>query len=476
MRRRPRSRSATMEARMSTDDAQEAVEDVQAPSVPRPRSGRHAMRRKPVMQRIQVPVGRALALTAVPTALLMGGMSARMAVAADKGASTSTPDAAATTGSGTSGANCGPTTSGKGSTGPSASASPSSSASPSASPSSAASSAATQNGGTRSGSGTPSAAPSGSASNSTPSTAASPSATPSASSSSSPPSLLDILDPLHLLHSAATPSAASSSASSTSVVGGVSKAVSGVTNSVAGKDSTVGKTVGKATGTVSGAASALGGTVSSAASTASDPGKLAGSLAGAAASAASGSSSTASSSQNCDISKMAAPNDLTAGEFPDVTWNLKSSQLKLYNATFHGVVTVQTAAGPKRVLKFTADAVDIGDLKMNAYEGADGNETLHIDGGPGSTSTMRTTGGQQITMYVTQLTGTIAGLEGIPLPPLLRVTLTPDTIPAWLYNLIGDLNLKLQLTLDNADIDQVGQTGGNLTIPGFHGYGVPGKP
>jgi hypothetical protein len=42
----------------------------------------------------------------------------------------------------------------------------------------------------------------------------------------------------------------------------------------------------------------------------------------------------------------------------------------------------------------------------------------------------------------------------------------------WLYDTAGKLGLKLQLSLTNADIDQAGQTGGKLIIPGIHGYGT----
>ncbi|WP_329249160.1 hypothetical protein [Streptomyces canus] len=38
---------------------------------------------------------------------------------------------------------------------------------------------------------------------------------------------------------------------------------------------------------------------------------------------------------------------------------------------------------------------------------------------------------------------------------------------------IGNLGLKQQLGLVDADIDQAGQTGGQLLIPGIHGYGTP---
>jgi hypothetical protein len=146
---------------------------------------------------------------------------------------------------------------------------------------------------------------------------------------------------------------------------------------------------------------------------------------------------------------------------------MKGSRLELRDLLFDGVVTVDTAAGPKRVLKFSAAAVTIRDLKMAVPVGP---QIQHIDGAPRSTSTLR---GDHITMYVESLTGTLSGVEGIPVPPALRLHLTPDTVPEWLYDTVGKLGLKLQLDLDEADIDQAGQTGGELVIPGIHGYGTP---
>ncbi|MET7783915.1 hypothetical protein ABZU94_38905 [Streptomyces mirabilis] len=146
---------------------------------------------------------------------------------------------------------------------------------------------------------------------------------------------------------------------------------------------------------------------------------------------------------------------------------MKGSRLALHDLVFHGVVTVHTAAGPKRVLKFSATAVTIRDLKMAVPVGP---QIQHIDGAPGSTSTLR---GDDITMYVESLTGTLSSVENIPAPPVLRLHLTPDTVPEWLYDAIGKLGLKLQLSLNDADIDQAGQTGGRLAIPGIHGYGTP---
>ncbi|MEU1440844.1 hypothetical protein [Streptomyces mirabilis] len=177
--------------------------------------------------------------------------------------------------------------------------------------------------------------------------------------------------------------------------------------------------------------------------------------------------STTKATSTCDISGLKAPEDTSAGRFAAGAWNMKGSRLRLRDVVFGGVVTVDTAVGPKRVLKFSAAGVTIRDLRMSVPVGP---QIQHIDGAPGSTSTLR---GDRITMYVESLTGTISGAEGIPLPAVLRLHLTPDTVPEWLYDTVGKLGLKLQLGLDDADIDQAGQTGGELTIPGIHGYGTP---
>lgn len=177
--------------------------------------------------------------------------------------------------------------------------------------------------------------------------------------------------------------------------------------------------------------------------------------------------STGGTSRTCDISDLKAPEEHEAGRFSAEAWNMKGSRLELHDLVFGGVVTVDTAAGPKRVLKFSAGSVTIRDLKMAVPVGP---QIQHIDGAPGSTSTLR---GDGITMYVESLTGTLSGVEGVPVPPVLRLHLTPDTIPEWLYDTVGKLDLKLQLGLDDADIDQAGQTGGKLSIPGIHGYGTP---
>ncbi|MFI9169251.1 hypothetical protein [Streptomyces lincolnensis] len=175
----------------------------------------------------------------------------------------------------------------------------------------------------------------------------------------------------------------------------------------------------------------------------------------------------AHNARTCDISDLKAPDDRRAGRFSAEPWTMRGSRLDLHDLVFHGVVTVDTAAGPKRVLKFSATTVTIRDLRMSVPVGP---QIQHIDGAPGSTSTLR---GDEVTMYVESLTGTLSSIENLPTPPVLRLHLTPDTVPEWLYDTVGKLGATLRLGLNDAEIDQAGQTGGELAVPGIHGYGTP---
>ena len=89
---------------------------------------------------------------------------------------------------------------------------------------------------------------------------------------------------------------------------------------------------------------------------------------------------------------------------------MKGSRLELRDLVSGGVVTVDPAAGSKRALRFSAAAITIRDLKMAVPVGP---QIRHIDGAPGSTSALR---GDHITMCVESLTGTLSGLEGVPIP------------------------------------------------------------
>ncbi|MFI2610618.1 hypothetical protein [Kitasatospora sp. NPDC018619] len=177
-------------------------------------------------------------------------------------------------------------------------------------------------------------------------------------------------------------------------------------------------------------------------------------------------SGTPTENPDCDVDARG----LTAGAaapghvVPEQNWTLKTSRLALHGAAFHGVYDVRTPTGSKRVLKFVVDSVDIDNLDMSTLEG--NGVTFHVQGGPGTTSTMRK---GPITMYVERLSGHLSKVLGLPIPiDLGEITLTPDTLPRWLYDLIGAIPIPLDLELTGVTAKQAGQFGGTLHIPGMH--------
>jgi hypothetical protein len=170
-----------------------------------------------------------------------------------------------------------------------------------------------------------------------------------------------------------------------------------------------------------------------------------------------------------DTSGLQARIESGAGVIPMQTWTLKSSRLALHQVVFGGVVEVRTNTNVvKRVLKFTAQSIDIGDLDMSTIE-YNGKllRTTHVKGRAGSTSTMVD---GPIVMYTESLTGHLSKVEGLPVPDLGAITLTPDTLPKFLYDLIGKLPVKLELEMTGVKAVQAGQFGGTLHIPGMHIY------
>ncbi|MFJ5233623.1 hypothetical protein ACIQBJ_27465 [Kitasatospora sp. NPDC088391] len=148
---------------------------------------------------------------------------------------------------------------------------------------------------------------------------------------------------------------------------------------------------------------------------------------------------------------------------PDQNWVLHSTRLALHGSVFNGVYDVTTESGTKRVLKFTTDSVDIENLDMSTIQIP--GLTFHVKSRPGSTSTMRN---GPVTMYVESLSGHLAAVYGLPI--LIDpgpITLTPDTLPKWLWDLLGAIPIPLDLTLTDAKAVQAGQFGGDLTIPGM---------
>ncbi|GAA4864879.1 hypothetical protein GCM10023235_49000 [Kitasatospora terrestris] len=176
-------------------------------------------------------------------------------------------------------------------------------------------------------------------------------------------------------------------------------------------------------------------------------------------------SASASVGPNCLVSTKglaaaAAPGDHVV---PEQNWVLHSSRLALHGSVFNGVYDVKTPTGTKRVLKFTTASVDIENLDMSTIEVP--GKTFHVKSRAGSTSTMRS---GPITMYVESLSGHLSAIYGLPIPiDLGEITLTPDTLPKWLWDLIGTVPIPLDITLDDAKAVQAGQFGGTLKIPGM---------
>jgi hypothetical protein len=115
-------------------------------------------------------------------------------------------------------------------------------------------------------------------------------------------------------------------------------------------------------------------------------------------------------------------------------------------------VDIKTQAGTKRVMKFTADSIDIGDLHQTVdNRDAHGNIVTHtqIKTAPGSTSTID----GPVTMYTEKLSGNMFGL--------LPITFTPDFPPPIQID---------KVFFTNATVDQAGQFGGTLSMKGLHSF------
>lgn len=176
----------------------------------------------------------------------------------------------------------------------------------------------------------------------------------------------------------------------------------------------------------------------------------------------------ATADPNCavDTRSVAAQKAAGGDVVPEQNWTLHSSRLGLHGAVFNGVYDVRTPTGTKRVLKFTVASVDIENLDMSTLEG--NGKTFHVKGAPGSNSTMR---GGAVTMYVERLSGHLSKLLGLPIPiDLGQITLTPDTLPRWLWDLIGAVPIPLDIEMTGVEAVQAGQFGGTLKIPGMHLY------
>ncbi|CCK27367.1 hypothetical protein BN159_2988 [Streptomyces davaonensis JCM 4913] len=136
---------------------------------------------------------------------------------------------------------------------------------------------------------------------------------------------------------------------------------------------------------------------------------------------------------------------------PDDPWFLNASSLLLKGADYQGIVKVKTANGTtKEVLKYViSDGTDIGDLHQTVKDPQSG-KTYHVQAGAGTTSTIRD--GKTI-MYTESISGNLLGL--------IPVTFSPENPPPLNIPLIYFTKVKVQ---------QAGQFGGTLHVPGLHQF------
>ncbi|MFD0152175.1 hypothetical protein ACWGQ4_32400 [Streptomyces sp. NPDC055721] len=131
---------------------------------------------------------------------------------------------------------------------------------------------------------------------------------------------------------------------------------------------------------------------------------------------------------------------------PDDPWRLESTLLTLKGLKYHGIVEVKTGSGKiKKVLKFTASGIDIKDLHQLTVHSE--GRTGHVRSDKGSTSTI--TDGT-VTMYTEELKGNLFGL--------IPITFSPESPPPLDVPFAFFTQVKLK---------QAGQFGGTLKVPGL---------
>lgn len=135
----------------------------------------------------------------------------------------------------------------------------------------------------------------------------------------------------------------------------------------------------------------------------------------------------------------------------DDPWYLEASSLTLKGADYQGIVEVRTANGTKKkVLKYViSDGTDIGDLHQIVKDKQAG-KTYHVQAAKGSTSTIRD--GKTV-MYTESISGNLLGL--------IPVTFDPEHPPP--------LNIPF-IYFTKVTVVQAGQFGGTLTVPGLHQF------
>ncbi|WP_329334573.1 hypothetical protein OG866_13635 [Streptomyces sp. NBC_00663] len=411
---------------------------------------RHAAPKKPLFTRFHMPAGKAIALAAMPTAVLMGmGFTPTLANAEDQPAAKSLTadeykDCVAALEDGAS-ASASPSASGSDDEAtPTPSASESKDSGSSDSSDSDSSDSGSSGSGSSSDSGSDDEAtptPSASASNEAQSGST---ATPSPSASESSGNVLDeIGDAITGIFTGGESASPSASASPTPSASATDDAAD---DSKDDATDAVKDTTEKVTDTVEDTVKDTTDTATKAAEDTTDAVKEA-----AAEATASPSASSTTDPDDCPVATDAESGIDNTVPLPDDPWYLNASSLLLKGADYKGIVEVKTANGTKKkVLKYViSDGTDIGDLHQTVNDEQSG-KTYHVQAAKGSTSTIRD--GETV-MYTESISGNLLGL--------IPITFDPDNPPP--------LNIPL-IYFTKVKVVQAGQFGGTLHVPGLHQY------
>ncbi|MFH9733031.1 hypothetical protein [Streptomyces sp. NPDC017260] len=161
------------------------------------------------------------------------------------------------------------------------------------------------------------------------------------------------------------------------------------------------------------------------------------------------SESASADPEDCPVATDAVGGVDNSIPLPDAPWHLEASSLLLKGASYEGIVEVKTASGnTKKVLKYViSKGTDIGDLHQIVKDEQIG-KTYHVQAAKGSTSTIRD--GDTV-MYTESISGNLLGL--------IPITFDPEHPPPLDIPLIYFTDVK---------VVQAGQFGGTLHIPGLH--------
>lgn len=432
---------------------------------------RHAAPRKSLLNRIQGPAGKAMALAAMPTAVFVGmGLSPKLALADEKDIPFAPGPCVTRSDEPTPEETAKPTESAKPTATPSTTASPTSTATSAPTATATTTAAPTA---TATATPTPTATEAGQATTQSttqrtgaqattaPAPTATPTATPSPTKSVNPLDPLGLGDALEDLFDGPDPKPTATTAAPTTAAPTTAAPKPSTTTAPAGTTTTEDEPKPAATATATATA-----TPKATEDPAADATKKA--IEKAADKAGATVEELPESAKGLDPKKDESipdgakprfpcpepdPEALAAAELepgipllPDDPWRLESTLLTLKGLKYHGIVEVKTGSGKiKKVLKFTATGIDIKDLHQLTVH-SDGF-TGHVRSDSGSTSTI--TDGT-VTMYTEELKGNLFGL--------IPITFSPETPPPLDVPFAFFTGVKLK---------QAGQFGGTLKVPGL---------